>query len=116
MRYYNLEPHSDYLLSCHAGDIGRYVLLPGDPGRVPKIAEYLDGAKLVAKSREFTTYTGTLSGEKVSVTSTGIGGPSTAIAIEELVQLGAKVLIRVGTSGLMQKYMQPVYRKLLWII
>jgi uridine phosphorylase len=107
MRILSIEPHSDHLLSCYSGDIGRYVLLPGDPGRVPKIAEHLDNAKAVAKSREFTTYTGTILGEKVSVTSTGIGGSSTAIAVEELVHLGAKVLIRVGTSGLMQKYMQP---------
>lgn len=107
MGYSSLETRSDNLLSCQPGDIGRFVLLPGDPGRVPKIAEYLDNAEMIAQSREFTTYTGTFQGEKVSVTSTGIGGPSTAIAIEELVHLGAKVLIRVGTSGLMQKYMQP---------
>ncbi|MGD8455075.1 MAG: nucleoside phosphorylase [Anaerolineales bacterium] len=107
MGYTTLEPRSDNLLSCQPGDIGRYVLLPGDPGRVPKIAEYLDDAILVSRSREFTTFSGTILGEKVSVTSTGIGGPSTAIAVEELVRLGAKVLIRVGTSGLMQKYMQP---------
>jgi uridine phosphorylase len=107
MAKYSLEPHSDNLLSCQPGDIGQYVLLPGDPGRVPKIAEYLDNAKLVSKNREFTTYTGTIINEKVSVTSTGIGGPSTAIAVEELIRLGAKVLIRVGTSGLMQKYMIP---------
>lgn len=102
-----LIPRFDNLLSCKKCDIGKYVFLPGDPSRVPKIAEYLENAVLVSKSREFTTYTGLLLGKKVSVTSTGIGGPSTSIAVEELIHLGAKVLIRVGTSGLMQKYMQP---------
>ena len=83
-------------------DIGKYVILPGDPKRCSKIAEYLDDAKLMADSREFTTYTGTLDGVKVSVTSTGIGGPSSAIAIEELSRCGAHTFIRVGTSGGMQ--------------
>ena len=63
---------------------------------------YFDDAKLVAQNREFTTYTGTLLGEKVSVTSTGIGCPSTAIAVEELIKVGADTFIRVGTSGGMQ--------------
>jgi len=80
-------------------EIGEYVILPGDPGRVPKIAEYLDDAKLVSQNREYTVYTGFLHGEKVSVCSTGIGGPSAAIAIEELIRCGAKTFIRVGTSG-----------------
>lgn len=86
-------------IRCDAGDVGEYVLLPGDPGRVPVIAEHLDDARHVASSREYTTYTGTLAGTPVSVTSTGIGGPSTAIAIEELVQLGARTFIRIGTCG-----------------
>jgi uridine phosphorylase len=107
MNDFSIEPRSQNLLTCQPGDIGKYVLLPGDPGRVPKISEHLENANMVASNREFTTYTGTLLGEKVSVTSTGIGGPSAAIAIEELIHLGAKVLIRVGTSGLMQKYMEP---------
>lgn len=84
-------------------DIGRYVLLPGDPKRCAKIAEHFDQAKLVADSREYTTYTGTLDGVKVSVTSTGIGGPSAAIAIDELVKCGADTFIRVGTCGGMQE-------------
>jgi uridine phosphorylase len=86
-------------IRCDEGDVGEYVLLPGDPGRVPSIAKHLDDARHVASSREFTTYTGTLDGTPVTVTSTGIGGPSTAIAIEELVQLGARTFIRVGTCG-----------------
>jgi uridine phosphorylase len=89
------------------GDVGRYVLLPGDPGRCEHIASYLDEPMLMAHFREYKTYTGTLLGEKVSVTSTGIGGPSTAIAFEELVELGADTFIRVGTSGGMQPGMHP---------
>ena len=80
-------------------EVGRYVILPGDPGRVPKIAEYLDDAKQVSYNREFNVYTGTLNGEKVSVCSTGIGGASAAIAVEELIKCGADTFIRIGTSG-----------------
>lgn len=79
--------------------VGKYVILPGDPGRVPAIAKHLDNAEFVAQNREFTTYTGYLSGEKVSVVSTGIGGPSAAIAVEELIRCGAHTFIRIGTSG-----------------
>ena len=84
-------------------DIGKYVILPGDPKRCKKIADHFDNPVLMADSREYVTYTGTLSGEKVSVTSTGIGGPSAAIAIEELSKCGAHTFIRVGTCGGMQK-------------
>ncbi|MGN0688679.1 MAG: uridine phosphorylase [Oscillospiraceae bacterium] len=86
-------------LKTKSGDIGRYVILPGDPGRVPRIAEKLDDARLIASNREYVTYTGYLDGEKVSVCSTGIGGPSAAIAVEELIMCGADTFIRVGTSG-----------------
>jgi len=88
-----------YHLGIKKGDVGRYVILPGDPKRVPLIAQYLDNAVKVADSREFVTYTGYLEGEKVSVTSTGIGGPSSAIAIEELFKCGADTFIRMGTCG-----------------
>lgn len=81
------------------GEVGRYVILPGDPKRSEKIAKYFEEPKLVADSREYVTYTGTLGGEKVSVCSTGIGGPSASIAMEELVQCGADTFIRVGTCG-----------------
>ncbi len=91
-----------YHIGLKEGDAGEYVILPGDPKRCKKIAEYLDDAKLVADSREFVTYTGLLDGERVSVTSTGIGGASAAIALEELVNVGAKTFIRVGTCGGMQ--------------
>lgn len=84
------------------GDIGEYVILPGDPKRCAKIAEHFDNPVLVADSREYVTYTGYLDGVKVSVTSTGIGGPSAAIAIEELAKSGAHTFIRVGTCGGMQ--------------
>lgn len=89
------------------GDVGRYVFLPGDPGRCELIASYFDNPKQVAYKREYNTYTGTLNGEKVSVTSTGIGCPSAAIAVEELIMLGADTFIRVGTSGGMQPHQVP---------
>ncbi len=84
-------------------DIGEYVIMPGDPKRCAKIAEHFDNAKLVADVREYVTYTGSLDGVKVSVTSTGIGGPSASIAIDELAKCGAKTFIRVGTCGGMQE-------------
>ena len=78
------------------------MILPGDPKRCEKIAQYFEKPYLAADSREFVTYTGTLDGEKVSVTSTGIGGPSASIAMEELCNCGADTFIRVGTCGGMQ--------------
>lgn len=92
-----------YHIACKAGDVGRYVILPGDPGRCKKIAAHFDDAVKVASNREYVTYTGYLDGVKVSVTSTGIGGPSASIAVEELVELGADTFIRVGTCGGMSK-------------
>ncbi len=88
-----------YHIGLNKGDVGEYVILPGDPKRCEKIASYFDDAKLIADRREFTTYTGFLNGVKVSVTSTGIGGSSASIALEELVNVGAKTFIRVGTCG-----------------
>lgn len=88
-----------YHIGVGKEDIGHYVFLPGDPKRVAKIASYFDDAKLVGDSREFVTYTGYLNGVKVSCTSTGIGGPSASIAMEELVACGAHTFIRVGTCG-----------------
>ena len=81
------------------GDVGRYVIMPGDPKRCEKIAKYFDDPRLIADSREYVTYTGTLEGEMVSVTSTGIGGPSASIAMEELAVSGADTFIRIGTCG-----------------
>lgn len=88
-----------YHVGLRPGDIGEYVILPGDPHRVPKIAAYFDNAEKVADSREYVTYTGYLEGVKVSCTSTGVGAPSASIAIEELANVGAKTFIRVGTCG-----------------
>ena len=79
--------------------MGRYCILPGDPGRCASIAALFDNAAFVSQNREYTIYTGTLLGEKVSVCSTGIGGPSAAIAMEELTAIGADTFIRVGTCG-----------------
>ncbi|MCD8083676.1 MAG: uridine phosphorylase [Clostridiales bacterium] len=103
---YSEDPSRQYHIQVAAGEVGRYVLLPGDPKRCAKIAQYFDDPKLIADSREFVTYTGFLDGVKVSVTSTGIGGPSTAIAVEELVKAGADTFIRIGTCGGMQKEIQ----------
>ncbi|WP_323089764.1 uridine phosphorylase [Allobaculum sp. JKK-2023] len=96
------EQGYEYHINMKKGDVGKYVLLPGDPKRTKKIAAYFDNPHLVADSREFETWTGTLDGVPVSVTSTGIGGPSAAIALEELANLGADTFIRVGTCGGMQ--------------
>jgi uridine phosphorylase len=93
------ESSMQYHVHLRPEDIGKYVLLPGDPGRCELIASYFDHPRFIASNREFTTYTGTLLGEPVSVTSTGIGCPSTAITVEELIKLGAHTFIRVGTAG-----------------
>ena len=93
------EHELQFHIKCKAGDVGRYCFLPGDPGRCEKIAAYFDNPVKVQSNREYTTYTGTLLGEKVSVCSTGIGGPSAVIAMEELHNIGADTFIRVGTCG-----------------
>ena len=92
-----------YHVALQRGDVGKYVLLPGDPGRCEPISRLFDNPRHVATNREYVTYTGTLDGVPVSVTSTGIGCPSAAIALEELVRCGADTFIRVGTSGHIQK-------------
>ena len=86
-------------IRCREGDVGRYVFLPGDPGRCEAIAQHFDDPVHVGMNREYNIYTGTLLGEKVSVCSTGIGGPSASIAMEELAAIGADTFIRVGTCG-----------------
>jgi uridine phosphorylase len=95
-----------YHVKVRPGDVGRYVLLPGDPGRVEKIAAHLDNAHFVSSNREHTVWSGALLGEPVSVVSTGMGCPSTAIAVEELIKVGCDTFIRVGTSGAMQPEIQ----------
>ena len=93
------EDGKQYHIGVGAGDVGKYVILPGDPGRCAKIAQYFDDPVKVGENREFVTYTGTLEGVPVSVTSTGIGGPSAAIAMVELSKCGADTFLRVGTAG-----------------
>ena len=93
-----------YHLMVSPGDIAGYVLLPGDPGRVARIARYWDEARLVGDHRGFVSYTGRYKGVGISAVSTGIGGPSTAIVVEELLGLGAHTFIRVGTTGAIVDY------------
>lgn len=99
MQNYSGEEGLQYHLQIRPGDVGRYVLLPGDPKRCAKIAAYFENPRLIADSREYVTYTGTLDGVPVSVTSTGIGGASASIAMEELHKCGADTFIRTGTCG-----------------
>ena len=96
------EREVQFHIQCGPGQVGKYCILPGDPGRCQAIAQYFDDPVHVQTNREYVTYTGTLDGVKVSVTSTGIGGPSASIAMEELVNCGADTFIRVGTCGGMQ--------------
>ena len=116
---YSIDPQRQYHIQVAKGEVGRYVLMPGDPKRCAKIAQYVlmpgdpkrcakiaqyfDDPVLIADSREYVTITGTVDGHKVSAVSTGIGGPSAAIALEELVNCGADTFIRVGTCGGMQQ-------------
>jgi len=97
------EEKKQYHLLVKPGDVSRYVLLPGDPGRVVKIAKLWDKSWKVAEHREYTTYSGYYRGVFISATSTGIGAPSTAIAIEELARVGANTFIRVGTTGALHR-------------
>lgn len=94
-------------IHCEAGDVGRYCILPGDPGRCQAIAAHFDDPVHIGMNREYNIYTGTLLGEKVTVCSTGIGGPSASIAMEELHNLGADTFIRVGTCGGIDLQVQP---------
>lgn len=102
MKNYSEDASRQYHIQVAQGEVGRYVIMPGDPKRCVKIAQYFDDPVLIADNREYITYTGTLDGVKVSVTSTGIGGPSAAIAMEELVRCGADTFLRIGTCGGMQ--------------
>jgi len=90
-------------LQIEPGQIGEYVIMPGDPGRCYLIAEHFEDPQLIAQSREYITYTGKYKGLRVSVTSTGMGCPSAAIALEELIMSGAKYLVRLGSTGALQK-------------
>lgn len=103
-----MEKGKEYHIALGKGDVGRYVLLPGDPGRTPLIAKFFDDSKEMANNREYRTFTGNITAYdgkkiKISTTSTGIGCPSTAIAVEELIKIGADTFIRIGTAGSLQK-------------
>lgn len=102
MKNYSEDASRQYHIQVANGEVGRYVIMPGDPKRCARIAKYLEDPVLIADNREFVTYTGTLDGVKVSVTSTGIGGPSASIAMEELYRCGADTFVRIGTCGGMQ--------------
>ena len=102
-----VQHHIQHNIRCKPSDIARYVLLPGDPGRAHKIAASFDDAEKIAESREYVTYTGTVDGIPISVASTGIGGPSAVIAVEELARCGADTFIRVGTAGGLQEFVKP---------
>lgn len=102
MKNYSEDANKLYHIQVAPGEVGRYVIMPGDPKRCAKIAAYFDDPVLIADNREYVTYAGTLDGVKVSVTSTGIGGPSAAIAMEELYRCGADTFVRIGTCGGMQ--------------
>lgn len=93
----------EYHIALEKEDVGDYVLLPGDPKRAEQIASYFDEAEELAFNREYRTFTGRINGIRISTTSTGIGGPSAAICIEELIRCGAKTFIRVGTAGGLQR-------------
>ena len=93
------SPNEEFHLKIKTGDVGKYVILCGDPGRCERIAQYLDNPRHIGMNREYNIYTGSLEGAEVSVCSHGIGGPSTAIALEELIHCGADTFIRVGTAG-----------------
>ena len=97
----NKQPYTRLL----PGDVGETVFLPGDVSRARIIAEHFDNYEVVAQNQQFNTFTGTYKGVKVSTTSTGIGGATAAITIEELIKVGAKNLIRTGTGGMMQTWL-----------
>ncbi len=101
-------------LGIRADQIGKYILLPGDPGRVPFLAGYFENSKQVAENWTHMTYTGTLDGVAVSVVSTGMGCPAMAATLEELIRLGAHTFIRVGTSGMLQKKSDPNHLIITW--
>jgi uridine phosphorylase len=84
---------------CKKGDVAPFVITPGDPARVKRIAEKMDSAEFISDNREYMVYTGSYKGAPITVCSHGIGGPASSIAFEELIQLGAKVFIRVGSAG-----------------
>jgi uridine phosphorylase len=98
-----IAPH----LLVSEGEVARFALLPGDPGRAKLIAEFLESPVKLSENREFVVYNGFYKGLQVTVCSTGIGGPSAAIAVEELARCGTRVFVRVGTCGALVKGIGP---------
>ncbi|MEK7580257.1 MAG: nucleoside phosphorylase [Patescibacteria group bacterium] len=96
-----------YHIACKKGDLSGFVLLPGDPARVAKIAKVWDNWHEVANHREYHSVTGEYHSTQISCLSTGIGSPSTAIAVEESARIGTHTFIRVGSTGALQPEMKP---------
>ena len=86
-------------IRCKQGDLAEYALIPGDPARAERIARRFDNFEKVSENREYVLFTGMKDGVRISVCSTGIGGPSTAIAMEEMARIGVHTFIRVGSAG-----------------
>jgi len=103
----SIHAEKQHHIDMKAGDIAPTVLIPGDPGRVKVFAELMDEAHKVAEKREYITYTGKKDGVPISCTSTGLGCPPTAIGVEELIRIGAKNIIRIGTCGEIQPFLKP---------
>jgi uridine phosphorylase len=103
----SIHAEKQHHIDMKEGDIAPTVLIPGDPGRVKVFAELMDEAHKVAEKREYITYTGKKDGVAISCTSTGLGCPPTAIGVEELIRIGAKNIIRIGTCGALQPYLKP---------
>ncbi|MCL2125995.1 MAG: uridine phosphorylase [Oscillospiraceae bacterium] len=101
------ESNVQYHIAVSPGEVGEYAILPGDPGRVEEIAQHLGAPRFIAENREYKTYIGDVAGKRVCVTSTGIGGASAAIAIEELIKCGVHTFVRIGTCGGMQPDVLP---------
>ncbi|HAF61902.1 MAG TPA: uridine phosphorylase [Anaerolineaceae bacterium] len=99
-------PHRQHHIDMLPGDTATTVLVPGDPGRVEVFASHMDEAKKVAHKREYLTYTGKKDGVPISCTSCGLGPSPTAIGTEELIRIGAKNIIRMGTCGAIQPFMK----------
>ena len=93
------QPH----LLVEEGDVADLALVPGDPGRVQRIADHCDDAETVAENREYTVVNATYEGRELTICSTGIGSPSAAIAVEELATVGVETFVRVGTTGALQR-------------
>ncbi|CAD83299.1 uridine phosphorylase [Candidatus Blochmanniella floridana] len=102
-----VSPMHTFHLNLNSKEINniKLAILPGDPDRVKKIALLMDNPKYISKNREFTIWSANLNKNKIIICSTGIGGPSTSIVVEELSQLGIRIFLRIGTAGAIQPYL-----------